>query len=131
MSERLRAVITGASSGIGRATAIRFAADGYDVCLNARRESRLRQLLSELPPGDHLVCPGDYQEPKTADTMRTLLTERWGRVDALVNCAGIFRAGDAIEEPIDSWRLPFDAMVNGGVQMTRVVVPLMLTGGRI
>jgi short-subunit dehydrogenase len=44
MNNRPKAIITGASSGIGRATATRFAADGYDVCLNARREQLLRQV---------------------------------------------------------------------------------------
>jgi 3-oxoacyl-[acyl-carrier protein] reductase len=131
MNPRRKAVITGASSGIGRATAVRFAADGYDVCLNARREARLRELTHGFPPGDHLVCPGDYHAAATAEAMGGLLRERWGRVDVLVNCAGVYRGGDAVEQPLEQWREAFDVMFEGGVRMTRLVVPLMANGGRI
>lgn len=131
MNPRRKAVITGASSGIGRATAVRFAADDCDVCLNARREARLRTLVSQLPAGDHLVCPGDYSDPAVVEAMTRALRERWGRVDVLVNNAGIHRSADAIAAPLDQWRFPFDTMVAGGVGVTRAVVPLMSAGGRI
>ncbi len=125
------AVITGASSGIGRATAARFAADGYHVCINARRENRLRDLAATFPPGKHLVCPGDYRDPATVAKMENELREHWGRVDVLVNCAGIFRGAPAVESPLAEWRFPFDTMVDGAVGITRLVVPLMSKGGRI
>ena len=67
MSNRPKAIITGASSGIGKATAIRFATDGYDVCLNARREGLLRQVAEGLAAGDHLVCAGDYSDPAVVE----------------------------------------------------------------
>jgi 3-oxoacyl-[acyl-carrier protein] reductase len=63
--------------------------------------------------------------------MSRLLREKWGRVDALVNCAGVSGCGNVIEEPLANWRQPFDTMVNGAVQMTRLVVPFMKNGGRI
>src|SRR5262245_15972363 len=100
MNERLKAVITGASSGIGRATAQRFAADGYNVCINARREARLQDLVSNLPKGDHVVCPGDYSNSDVVKTMEDTLRARWGHIDVLVNCAGVFYAADAIHSPI-------------------------------
>lgn len=131
MSEHRKIVVTGASSGIGRATAIRFAADGCDVCVNARREGRLRELVGGFPKGDHLVCPGDYSEPTVVAALEKVLRDRWGRVDVLVNCAGVFRGADAVASPLDDWRKPFDTMFEGGVRMTRAVVPLMPDGGRI
>jgi 3-oxoacyl-[acyl-carrier protein] reductase len=130
-ANRRRAVITGASSGIGRATAVRFAADGYEVCLNARREHRLRELLPQFPQGNHLVCPGDYSDPDTIETIDQVLRREWGHVDVLVNCAGVFQGADAVESPLEEWRKPFDAMCEGGVRMTRLVAPLMPPGGRI
>ena len=62
MSNRRKIIVTGASSGIGRASAIRFAADGCDVGVNARREERLRELVITFPPGNHLVCAGSYDD---------------------------------------------------------------------
>jgi len=128
---RRKAVLTGASSGIGRATALRFAADGFDVCVNARREARLRELASSFPKGDHLVCPGDYSQAAVIERTGKLLRESWGRVDVLVNCAGVFQGAAAIDSPPGHWRKPFDVMFEGGVQITRMVVPLMPAGGRI
>lgn len=128
---RKKAVITGASSGIGEATARRFAAEGWDVCLNARRESMLTKLASTLPQGDHLIGAGDYSDPAVAEKISRLARENWGRVDALINCAGLFKAVHAVDSPIQEWRNSFDVMVNGAVHMTRAVVPLMTNGGRI
>ncbi|MFB3788399.1 MAG: SDR family NAD(P)-dependent oxidoreductase [bacterium] len=131
MTERHCVVITGASSGIGRATALRFAADGYDVCVNARREERLRELLGLLPPGHHLVCAGDYSDPAVTAAMARTLRREWGRADVLVNCAGVFQGAEAITSSVDVWRGPFDTMCWGGIYITRAIVPLMTQGGRI
>ena len=128
---RRNAVITGASSGIGRATACRFAADGFEVCLNARRESRLRELAAGFPQGNHLVCPGDYSDPATVEAIGLALRQEWGRVDVLVNCAGVFQGADALDSSLEEWRKPFDTMFEGGVRMSRLVAPLMPEGGRI
>src|SRR5262249_37294255 len=125
MNERRKIIVTGASSGIGRATAMRFASDGCDVCVNARREARLQELAQQLPAGNHLVCPGDYSSPATAAVMDKTLRERWGRVDALVNCAGLGLPAGAIDSPLETWRKPFDIMFDGAVRMTRLAVPLM------
>lgn len=131
MNSRRKIIITGASSGIGRATASRFAADGWDVCVNARSEDRLRECLAELPGGDHLACPGDYSSPAVAAAMSEMLLARWGRVDALVNCAGAFQPFAAVTSPFDEWRRQLDTMLDGAALMTRVAVPLMTAGGRI
>jgi NAD(P)-dependent dehydrogenase (short-subunit alcohol dehydrogenase family) len=124
-------VVTGASSGIGLATAARFASDGYNVCVSARRETRLRELVATFPKGSHLVCPGDYSDPAVAEKIRKTLQEEWGRVDVLINCAGVFSAAKAMDSPLDAWRRPFDVMVEGGVHITRAVAPLIANGGRI
>jgi 3-oxoacyl-[acyl-carrier protein] reductase len=131
MKNRPRVIVTGASSGIGRGTALRFAADGFDVFLNARREERLRELTRQLSPGDHLACAGDYSDPSVVATIEKEVRARWGNVDVLVNCAGIFQGAHSIDSPVDTWRKPFDTMFEGGVRMTRMVVPLMARGGRI
>lgn len=131
MSDRRKIIVTGASSGIGRATAVRFAADSCDVCVNARRDERLQELVKSFPPGDHLICPGSYDDAAVVEAMEKTLRERWGRVDALVNCAGVALSADAITSPLEEWRKPFDIMFNGAVRMTRLAVSLMPDGGRI
>src|SRR5260370_4801935 len=122
MNPRPKVVVTGAASGIGRATAVRFASDGCDLCLNARREERLRELVRSFPAGDHLVCPGEYSDPDVIREMDKQLRERWGRVDVLVNCAGVAQAAAVVDSPIEQWRKPFDTMFQGGVRMTGLSV---------
>ncbi|MFZ5808347.1 MAG: SDR family NAD(P)-dependent oxidoreductase [Chloroflexota bacterium] len=131
MSDRKKVVVTGASSGIGLATAQRFAAEGWDVCITARRENQLRELAAGFPSGDHLICPGDYSDPRTADLISQSIGEHWGRLDALCNVAGVYFPAKAIESPLEEWRKALDIMVNGAVYMTRMAVPWMKNGGRI
>ena len=68
MSNRRKITVTGAASGIGRATA-----DGCDVCVNARREERLRELVITFPPGNHLVCAGSYDDAAVGAAMEKKL----------------------------------------------------------
>jgi len=131
MSHRRKVVVTGAASGIGRAVALRFAVDGWDVCVNARRETRLQELVAEIPAGNHLICAGDYSNSVVIENMNQILRKQWSQVDVLVNCAGISRSSDAISSPLEEWRIPFDMMVEGGVRVTRMAAALMPEGGRI
>jgi NAD(P)-dependent dehydrogenase (short-subunit alcohol dehydrogenase family) len=131
LQPRRKAIITGASSGIGKATALRFAADGCDVCLNARRHELLRQVAESLPAGDHLVCPGDYSDPRVVDEIGRAVHRSWSEVDVLVNCAGVFATSDIFDTPIPQWRASLDTMLGGALLMTRMAVPLMPDGGRV
>jgi len=130
-SKKKRVLISGASSGIGEAAAQRFAVEGWDVCLNARREDVLMQLKESLPRGNHLVCAGDYSDPQVVERMSSQIRSAWGGLDALVNCAGVFSVGHSVEQPLDEWRKLLELMLFGGVQLTRLAVPLMESGGRI
>jgi 3-oxoacyl-[acyl-carrier protein] reductase len=131
MPTRRKAIITGTSSGIGRATAIRFAADGYDVCLNARREPLLREVAESLAAGDHLVCPGDYSDPAAVDRIGQAVRDKWGQVNVLVNCAGAFVNADVLDTPWPAWRNCLDTLLGGAVLVSRMAVPLMPEGGRV
>ncbi len=131
MPGRKKIVVTGASSGIGAATALRFAQEGWDVCVSARREKELRELVDCFPSGVHLVCPGDYSDPKTAELINLLIKEKWGRLDALANVAGVYFGSHSIDSPLDEWRKSLDIMINGAIYMTRMCVPWMTGGGRV
>jgi NAD(P)-dependent dehydrogenase (short-subunit alcohol dehydrogenase family) len=110
---------------------LRFAREGWDVCLVARRETMLHELLAELAPGQHLVSAGSYDDLSTVEQIDGLVRTEWGTIDALVNCAGAFFSADAVESSLEEWRKAFDLMVNGAVYMTRFAVRLMPQGGRI
>ena len=131
MMRRKKVLISGASSGIGEATVYRFANEGWDVCLNARRKEMLLSIAERLPAGNHLVCAGDYSKPEVIDSIRNEIGRSWNHLDVLVNCAGVFMGANAVESDLEQWRQPFDLMVNGGVYMTRLAVPFMKEGGRI
>jgi NAD(P)-dependent dehydrogenase (short-subunit alcohol dehydrogenase family) len=129
---RKKVLIAGAASGIGEATAFRFAKEGCDVCINARRERNLLAIREKLSPGNHLVCPGDATRPATMESIRGAVETEWGgKLDVLVNSVGVWLTGDAITTPVEEWRTPFDLMVNAAVNLTRVAVPMMSDGSRI
>jgi NAD(P)-dependent dehydrogenase (short-subunit alcohol dehydrogenase family) len=131
MPGRKKVVVTGASSGIGAATALRFAQEGWDVCITARREKELRELVDRFPAGEHLVCPGDYSDPATVALIDRSIKEKWGRLDALANVAGVYFGSHSIDSPLEEWRKSLDIMINGAVYMTRMCVPWMTEGGRV
>jgi 3-oxoacyl-[acyl-carrier protein] reductase len=124
-------LITGAASGIGRATAIRFAREGYEVCANDIREDKLSALLKELPAGNHLQFPGSFADKEAIARGEKIIAQHWGRLDALVNCAGLFEKTDPIEMEIEAWRPVFDTMINGCVMISRLAVQFMQKGGRL
>lgn len=126
-----RVIITGASSGIGKAAAFRFAKEGWEVCLVARREALLKQIVAELPSGSHLICAGAYEDPATAERIQRAVQAEWGRLDVLINNAGVAMSADVIHAPLEEWRKPFDIMVNGAVSMSRLAAGLMNDGGRM
>jgi NAD(P)-dependent dehydrogenase (short-subunit alcohol dehydrogenase family) len=128
---RKKVLITGAASGIGRATAIRFANEGFDVCVNDIQLEKLRTLLNELSEGNHLLLHGSYSENDTVLEGEKMIQQNWGSVDALINCAGVFEKTNPLEMDIDRWRIIFDTMLNGCLFMTRLAVKFMKHSGRI
>lgn len=130
-NDRKKIIVSGASSGIGKATARRFAQENWDVCVTSRREKELAELVSTFPPGNHLVAVGDYSDPATSQHIARLAGEHWGWIDALANIAGVFLGAHAIDSPIEEWQKSFEIMINGAVYLTRMAVPLMKNGGRI
>ena len=121
-----RAVVTGANSGIGLATALRLAADGYDVWAGARSDNGLAAV--EEAAGSHLVRPVRLDvtdDDSVAAAFAAVLAE--GPVDVLVNNAGITGAGSVEETPVDVYQSMFDTNVLGTVRCTQQVLPGMRT----
>lgn len=96
-------IVTGASAGIGRATAALFCQEGAKVVAVARREERLRELAEECKemPGEMVWYAGDVGDPATAVGMVQKAVETFGRLDAAVNGAGIMDDNTAIADLSD------------------------------
>jgi NAD(P)-dependent dehydrogenase (short-subunit alcohol dehydrogenase family) len=88
------ALITGAGSGIGRQLAIEAARRGMTVALLGRREEALHQTLSMMGPRrSHVALPGDITDPQVRSALRHYIAHWWGRLDVLVNNAGVVSVG--------------------------------------
>ena len=99
------ALVTGASSGIGEATARVLAADGAGVALVARRGDRLERLAGEIVQGSGraLVIQADVTNQAQAIAAVEETVEELGRLDILVNNAGVMLLGPAVEAPLEEW----------------------------
>jgi NADP-dependent 3-hydroxy acid dehydrogenase YdfG len=117
------AVVTGASSGIGAATAERLAAEGYSVVLGARRRDRLTELAERI---GGRALPLDV----TDDASVAAFVAELDRVDVLVNNAGgAFDAAPVAQADVDAWQRAFDVNVLGTLRMTKALLPALLASG--
>ncbi|MCA2224674.1 SDR family NAD(P)-dependent oxidoreductase [Nonomuraea aurantiaca] len=118
------AVVTGASSGIGEATARRLAAEGYDVVAGARRQDRLDKLAAEVP-GIRPVSL-DVTSQESVDALAASLD----RCDVLVNNAGGALGMEPVAEGrLDDWQRMYDTNVLGSLRMTQALVPMLVESG--
>jgi NADP-dependent 3-hydroxy acid dehydrogenase YdfG len=122
------AIVTGASSGIGEATARLLAAEGCNVVLAARREDRLSSLAAELGEGA-LVAPTDVTDPAACAALVARALERFGSLEILVNNAGVGLHGSIPEGDPEDWRTMFEVNVLGVLYATRAAVRHMLGRG--
>lgn len=125
-------VITGASSGIGRATALAFAAEGASVALAARREGALKDVAGECERagGRALVVPTDVTDEQAVRDLARVTAERFGRIDVWVNCAAVTVFGPFSEVPLKDVRRVLDVNVMGYVHGARAALPYLRDQGR-
>ncbi|TFV53343.1 SDR family oxidoreductase [Blastococcus sp. TF02A_35] len=117
------AVVTGASSGIGAATAARLAAEGFDVVLGARRVDRLEELAASTGAR---ALPLDLTDAGSV----AAFAEALDRVDVLVNNAGgAFDANRVEDADLESWARTYDVNVLGTVRLTKALLPALRASG--
>ena len=117
------AVVTGASSGIGAATARRLAAEGFEVVVGARRVDRLEQLAGSIGAR---ALPLDITDQASVDAFAAALDG----VDVLVNNAGgAFDAAPVADADLDSWARSYDVNVLGTVRLTKALLPALRASG--
>jgi NAD(P)-dependent dehydrogenase (short-subunit alcohol dehydrogenase family) len=118
------ALVTGASSGIGRATAVRLAHDGAQVCLVARDRARLEALAREL--GGEAVAfahAADLTRSEKRAGVVPACVERFGRLDALVNAAGVIGTGTVAEADREAWDQMLEINLHATVELMRAAIP--------
>lgn len=123
------AIVTGAGSGIGRATAVRLATDGYRVTLAGRRKSALVETASLISDHDALISVCDVTDPGAVKTMISKTPSTFGRIDVLVNNAGISRTASLCDVTMTSWREVMAVDVESIVLVTQAAPPSLLKHG--
>ena len=122
------ALITGASSGIGAATARRLAEDGASVALVARRRERLEALAAEIDQGggSALVVEADITDRTQAEAAVQQTIGRFGRLEILVNNAGVMLLGPVVGADAEEWDRMIAVNVQGLLYTTRAALPHLL-----
>ena len=122
-------IVTGATAGIGWATAVSFAQAGAIIVASGRRQERLNALLAELPAGRHLAIAGDIQDPTFPAALVAQTVSALGRIDVLVNNAGVGQQHPLADIPREAVETVFNTNVLGLLQMAQAVIPPMRQQG--
>jgi 3-hydroxy acid dehydrogenase/malonic semialdehyde reductase len=127
-------LVTGATAGIGKATAIKFAENGYDLILTGRRKDRLDALKTELEKKygiDVLTLNFDVRKREAVIHALETLDERWKQIDVLVNNAGLALGLNPIQDgDFDDWDTMIDTNIKGLLYMSKIVSGYMIERGR-
>jgi NADP-dependent 3-hydroxy acid dehydrogenase YdfG len=132
MSERLEgtvALVTGASSGIGEATAKALVAAGAKVAILARRKDRLEALAAELQGKAHVIV-GDVTERPAAESAVAETVKTFGRLDTLVNNAGVMLLGPIENAPLEEWERMVQLNVLGMLYTAHAALPHLLEAAK-
>lgn len=127
------AVVTGASSGLGASASVGLAEAGADVVLMARRAERLAATAEQVEASGRaaLVVPGDVVDPAACQAVVDAAMARFGRVDVLLNNAGVPSAAPATREAPDAFRHVIDVNLNGSYWMAQACGRVMQPGSSI
>jgi NADP-dependent 3-hydroxy acid dehydrogenase YdfG len=122
--------ITGATSGIGKACAERFGANGDDLIINGRRKDRLEELKKELEKKyktEVLCAPFDVQKKEEVFEIIHNFSEKWKTIDVLINSAGLALGRDLFDEAdLSDWETMLNTNVNGLIYVSKSVIPFMI-----
>ena len=116
-------IVTGSSSGIGEGIARRFHAEGANVVINARNAEKCEEVAATLDPSRTLVVPGDVSKSAFATAIVDAAVERFGRLDTLVNNAGVGSGGLLQSTDDDEIDRVIDINVKGVIYLCRAAIP--------
>jgi NAD(P)-dependent dehydrogenase (short-subunit alcohol dehydrogenase family) len=120
-------LITGGSAGLGRALAKQLVREGARVAVLARDRERLTETIEELRGlgGDAIELPGDVTHPGDLERFVDAASERWGRIDGVVNNAGTLSGGSFAEHEDSVWEADLSLKLMGAVRLTRLALPAL------
>ena len=120
-------IVTGASSGIGEATARVLAEAGARVVLAARRKDKLDKLAAEITQagGTAMVVEADVTDQAVCENLIKKVHDEWGTIDIVINNAGVMLLGPVIGAPLEEWERMVQLNVMGLLYMTHAALPIM------
>jgi len=124
------ALVTGGTKGIGRAIAQELALVGFNVVITARTDTDLEAVAAELTGaggGEVLGIPSDVRSPEDCAAAVSAAVERFGRLDLLVNNAGVGKFAPVQEMSLEDWHVQVDTNLSGVFYLTRAAVPHLKT----
>ncbi len=120
------ALITGASSGIGRALAMALAAEGVKLVLVGRARERLQAVADKLNAVESLVLPADLAKPAEVERVASEALAHFGGIDILLANAGLYNPGKVVDGNADTWDEMLAVNVNSVFRLCRAVLPQMI-----
>lgn len=120
------AIVTGASSGIGRATALLFANEGLKVCATARDSEGLKDLEAHMPAGEHMYRVLDLQDVKGCEALVAEVDERYGSIFVLAHIGAYLRRKDLFEVTEEDWDVQLDVNLRATFFLNRAVGKVMI-----
>ena len=126
-------LITGATSGIGKACAEKFAEAGHNIIITGRRQDRLDELSSTLASTFHVKILSlcfDVQDKEAVDKAVKSIPEEWKEIDILINNAGLALGRDSFEDAdMQDWETMLNTNVHGLLYVSRAILPFMIDRG--
>jgi meso-butanediol dehydrogenase/(S,S)-butanediol dehydrogenase/diacetyl reductase len=123
------ALITGGGTGIGAEIAKRYIADGAKVCITGRRQEMLDEVAKSLPAGSVTTCSGDVTKLDDVKRMVETTVKFGGKINVLVNNAGIDPPGNIVEVEVELWRRVLEINLTGPFLTMKVCIPPMIEAG--